>query len=253
MEKVYKKIDLHVHTPVSSCYVDHMTPEANIKTSLEEIVDAAIAAGLDAIAIADHNSADGIEGMREIGIRNGLCILPGVEISARGGHAIALFDQDTPVERLHRLIELLGFNEEQRGHGYHEAAMWLDEAFQRIAESGGLAIAAHVDRRPKGFIAGEQPLTVKQRIHNSNYLSALEITIPQDRIRWNQGLMPDFTKPYACIQGSDAHEPKEIGRRPIYVDIPTISLDGLRLAFREYEARIRFPEDLAIDFSPQLG
>ncbi|RLC71167.1 MAG: hypothetical protein DRI26_05700 [Chloroflexi bacterium] len=250
---MYRKIDLHVHTPVSSCYVDYIRPEANIKTSLEEIVDAAIAAGLDAIAITDHNSADGIEGIREIGRRNGLCIFPGVEISARGGHVLAIFDQDTPVERLHRLVELLGFDEEQRGHGFHETAMWLDEVFQRIEESGGLAIASHIDRRPKGFIAGEVPLQDKQRIYNSRYLSALEITIPSDRARWNQGLMPNFPKGYACIQGSDAHEPREIGRRPIYVDIPTIDLDGLRLAFREYEARIRFPEDLAIDFSPRLG
>jgi len=245
MEKMYRKIDLHVHTPVSSCYVDYMRPEANIKTSLEEIVDAAIAAGLEAIAITDHNSAEGIQGIREIGQRNGLCIFPGVEISARGGHVIAIFDQDTPIEGLHHLVELLGFSEEQRGHGFHETALWLDEVFQRIEESGGLAIASHIDRRPKGFIAGEEPLKDRQRIHSSNYLSALEITIPSDRSLWNQGLMPNFPKRYACIQGSDAHEPKEVGRRPLYVDIPTIDLNGLRLALREYEARIRFPEDLA--------
>lgn len=250
---MHKKIDLHVHAPVSSCYVDHMKPEANIKTSIEEIVDAAIAAGLDAIAITDHNSAEGIEGIRKRGTRNGLCVFPGLEISARGGHVLAIFDQDTPIRRLHHLVELLGFTEEQRGHGFHEANMWLDEVFQRIAESGGLAIAAHIDRRPKGFIACEEPLKDRQRIHNSSFLSALEITIPSNRTLWNQGLMPNFPKKYACIQGSDAHEPSEIGRRPIYVDIPTIDLDGLSLALREYEARIRFPEDPAIDFSPQLG
>lgn len=250
---MYKKIDLHVHTPISSCYIDYMRPEANIKTSLEEIVDAAIAAGLDAIAVTDHNSAEGVERIREIGRSNGFCIFPGVEISARGGHVLAIFDLDTRVEELRHLIELLGFGEEQRGHGFHETVMWLDEVFRRIEESGGLAIAAHIDRRPKGFIACEQPLKDRQRIHSSNHLSALEITIPSNRTRWNQGLMPNFPKRYACIQGSDAHEPQEIGRRPIYVDIPTIDLDGLRLAFREYEARIRFPEDLALDFNPHMG
>ncbi|MBE0415326.1 MAG: hypothetical protein IBX36_02130 [Dehalococcoidia bacterium] len=242
---MYKKIDLHVHTPESSCYIDYIRPEAGIKTLHEEIVNAAIAAGLDAIAITDHNSAEGIEGIREMGRRNGLCIFPGVEISARGGHVLAIFDQGTPVEKLHHLIELLGLGEEQRGHGFHESSLWLDEVFWRIEESDGLAIAAHIDRRPKGFIASEVPINDKKRIHSSNYLSALEITIPPNRNRWNQGLMPYFPKRYACIQGSDAHEPREIGRRPIYVDIPTIDLEGLRLAFREHETRIRFPEDLA--------
>jgi PHP family Zn ribbon phosphoesterase len=247
---VYKKIDLHVHTPESSCYIDYIMPEANIKTSPEEIVDAAIAAGLDAIAITDHNSAEGIEGIREMGRKKGLCVFPGVEFSARGGHVLAIFDKNTPIEELRHLIELLGLGEEQRGHGFQDIGIWLDEVCWRIEESGGLAIAAHIDRRPKGFIACDEPLKDKLRIHSSNHLSALELTIPSDRTLWNQGLMPNFPKRYACIQGSDAHEPKEIGRRPIYVDIPTIDLDGLRLAFREYEARIRFPEDL--DFNPRL-
>jgi PHP family Zn ribbon phosphoesterase len=245
---MYKKIDLHIHTPESSCYVDYVVPEANIKTSVEEIVNVAVACGLDAIAITDHNTAEGIEELREMGRGKGLYVFPGIEISAKGGHALAIFDLDTPVEELRHLIKLLGFEEEQQGHGFHETGLWLDEVFWRIEESGGLAIAAHMDRRPKGFIASDESIAVKQRIHNSNYLSALEITIPANRTLWNQGLMPNFPKRYACIQGSDAHEAREIGRRPTYVDIPTIDLAGLRLAFREYETRIRFPEDLGEGF-----
>jgi len=243
-EKMYKKIDLHVHTPKSSCYVDYLMPEANIETSLEEIVNAAIASGLDAIAITDHNSAEGIEGIREIGRENRLYVFPGVEISAKGGHVLAIFDQDTPVEKLRRLIKLLGFDEEGRGYGFCETGLWLDEVFWRIEESGGLAIAAHADRRPKGFLASDEPTKDKKRIYNSNHLIALEITVPSTRNLWNEGMVPDFPKKYACIQGSDAHDPKEIGRRPIYVDIPVIDLEGLRLAFREYETRVRFPDDL---------
>lgn len=242
---MYKKIDLHVHTPVSSCYVDHVVPEANIKTSLEEIVDSAIAAGLDAIAITDHNSAESVERVREISREKGLYIFPGVEISAKGGHALAIFDGDTPVEILHRLIELLGFAEEERGQGFCETGLWLDEVFWRMEESGGIAIAAHADRRPKGFLASDEPTEIKKRIHSSNHLSALEITIPTQRELWREGLMPHFPKKYACIQGSDAHSPNEIGRRPIYIECSTIDLAHLRLALREHETRIKFPQDLA--------
>ncbi|MFQ5924847.1 MAG: PHP domain-containing protein [Dehalococcoidia bacterium] len=241
---MYKKIDLHVHTPKSSCYVDHLMPEADIETSLEEIVEAAIASGLDAIAITDHNSAEGIEGIRGIGRENHLYVFPGVEISAKGGHVLAIFDQDTPVEKLRHLIKLLGFDEEGQGHGFYETGLWLDEVFWRIEESGGLAIAAHVDRRPKGFLASDEPTKDKKRIYNSDHLSALEITVPSMRTLWNEGMVPNFPPKYACIQGSDAHDPREIGRRPIYVDIPVIDLEGLRLAFQEHETRIRFPEDL---------
>ena len=71
-------------------------------------------------------------------------------------------------------------------------------------------------------------------------MSALEITIVSDKALWNQGQVPHFPEAYACIQGSDAHEPQEIGRRPIYVDITTIGVEELRLAFRQHESRIRF-------------
>jgi len=243
-EYMYKKMDLHVHTPESSCYVDHVVPEADIETTPQAIVSAAIASGLHAIAITDHNSAEGIERIRRVGIRKGLCVFPGLEISARGGHVLAIFDRDAPIEQLRHLLELLGFSEGERGQGYCETGLWLDEVALRIEESGGLAIAAHVDRRPKGFLASDEPLRDKKRIHNSDHLGALEITVPATRALWNAGLMPDFPQKYACIQGSDAHEPKEIGRRPIYVDTPTINLAGLRLACREYETRLRFPEDL---------
>ena len=241
---MYKKIDLHIHTPASSCYVDHVMPEANIQTSLEEIVDAAIASGLDAVAIIDHNSAGAIERAMEIARGKGLYIFPGVEISARGGHALAIFDGDTPVEILHHLIELLGFAEEERGQGFCETGLWLDEVFWRIEESGGIAIAAHADRRPKGFLASEEPAWVKKRIHSSNHLSALEITIPSTRSLWQEGLMPDFPKKYACIQGSDAHDAQEVARRPIYIECSTIDLARLRLGLRQHETRIKFPQDL---------
>src|SRR5438067_193027 len=40
----FKKVDLHVHTCFSACYVDHMQPEKGRKTSPEEILQAALAA-----------------------------------------------------------------------------------------------------------------------------------------------------------------------------------------------------------------
>lgn len=214
-----------------------------METSMDEIVGAAIASGLDAIAITDHNSAEGVDRVRELGREKGLSVFPGVEISAKGGHALAIFDLDITVERLSHLLERLGFGEGERGNGFCETGLWLDEVFQMIEESGGLAIAAHIDRRPKGFIASDLPLSDKKRIHSSNHLSALEITIPSSRENWQQGSMPNFPKRYACIQGSDAHEVMEIGRRIIYVDTPVMNLEGLRLAFKEPETRIMFPED----------
>ena len=56
--------------------------------------------------------------------------------------------------------------------------------------------------------------------------------------------MRGYPKKYACIQGSDAHALDEIGRRPTYLKLPSLDLQGLRLAFSDYENRIRFPEEM---------
>jgi predicted metal-dependent phosphoesterase TrpH len=254
---MYTKIDLHIHTPISSCYVDHVVPEANLKTSSQDIVTAALDAGLAAIAITDHNSAEGIDGLTQAAKGSGLCILPGLELSARGGHVLALFEEEAPVPRLRHLLGALGFTEEEGGRGYCETEHRIDYVFQKIEEHGGLAIAAHVDRKPKGFLASEELATRdKRKILANQHLAAIEITVQRDRALWNRGSATGYPRKIACIQGSDAHAPSEVGRRPIYVQIPSLTLEGLRLALAEPESRIAFPgegmpgEDM-IEDSPQ--
>lgn len=249
---MFRLIDLHIHTPTSDCYADHMNPEARIHTSPQDIVAAALAAGLEAIAITDHNTAEGIEPVREAGQSKGLAVFPGVEVSAPEGHVLGIFGKDTSVENIRQLVQRLGFQREQQGLGFAETTLPLETVLALIAEHGGLAIAAHVDRRPKGFVASTDVSTeAKARIYASPYLSALEITIPQNKGLWNRGEMPGYPRPIACLQGSDAHAPAEVGRRPVYVDIPEISLEWLRLALGEYRTRILFPQEPGVGLARQ--
>lgn len=65
-------IDLHVHTTASD---GTMTPE--------EVVFHAAAQGLKAIAITDHDTVAGIPEALEAGIRAGIEVVPGVELSVK--------------------------------------------------------------------------------------------------------------------------------------------------------------------------
>jgi predicted metal-dependent phosphoesterase TrpH len=65
----YRKLDLHIHTPCSLCYSD-MTVKP------EQIIEAAIASGLDAIGITDHNTVEGIEDVHRIATKRGLAVKP---------------------------------------------------------------------------------------------------------------------------------------------------------------------------------
>ena len=249
---MFRKLDFHIHSPASDCYSDNMSPESNLHTSAQEIVEAAIAAGLHGIAVTDHNSAVWIDRMQEAIRGTPVALFPGIEISARGGHVLAIFEPLTPSAELNQVIHDVGFLPNHYGLGYLEGNIWMDEVFDVIAKRGGLSISAHVDRRPRGFIAASEISTeVKKRIFSNPNLQALEITIPQNKPLWNNGQMPGFPQGKACIQGSDAHAPAEMGRRPIYMDIPQLNLDGLRLAFQEYQSRIKFPHEIESELAPK--
>jgi len=237
------KVDLHIHTPASSCYEGLASGSILPDTVRRQIVAVALDNALDAIAVCDHNSIEGLEDMRALAA-NALRVFPATEITARGGHVLALFDLDTPADAVRDLLVALGLPEEHWGQGFRESPLWVDEVCARIAASGGVAIAAHADRQPRGFIASPEATEDKVRIYSSAYLSAIEITDPRRKPLWNQGRVPFYARPIACVQGSDAHSPAEVGRRPVYLDVPSLELAGVRLALEEYQGRVRFPHEL---------
>jgi hypothetical protein len=238
----FKKLDLHIHTPFSLCYIDHMKPEARRVTRLEEIVAAALRAGLDGIAVTDHNGVERVDEMTRLADGTGLTVLPGTEITTRGGHCLAIFEPATPLDAIRELVLEAGFGPEHWGDGFKRSDVWMDQVFEGITRRGGLAIAAHVDREPRGFIASDELPSDKLRIYNHAGLSALEITDLRRKARWNTGSDPRYRQPRACVQGSDAHAPEEVGRRPVFLRMDEVSLAGIRAALASYESDVLFPE-----------
>lgn len=77
------KYDLHVHSVLSPCADELMTPN--------NILNMAYLNKLDAIAVTDHNSLKQIKTVLEIGMSYDFMVIPGVEIQVQGGHLLAYF------------------------------------------------------------------------------------------------------------------------------------------------------------------
>jgi hypothetical protein len=240
----FKKIDLHLHTHFSACYVDHMKPEANRRTRPEEIIQAALDAGLDGMAVTDHNGVEMVDALREFARDTPLTILPGTELSTRGGHCLAIFDVGAELDPIRELLIETGFPCEVWGDGFKRTDVWMDAIFEAVAARGGIGIGAHVDREPRGFLASDERPADKLRIYHHADLVALEITDPRKRQKWNEGGDLRYNRPRACIQSSDAHAPEEIGRRPVFMRMETVSLAGIRAALANYREDVLFPADV---------
>jgi PHP family Zn ribbon phosphoesterase len=159
--------DFHVHTALSPCGDDEMSPPA--------IVDAALAAGLDMIAVCDHNAAGNTRAVGEAaGAR--LAVISGIEITTvEEVHVIGLFPTaaaaanaagevcatlpptDDDYTRFFGEQYLMDAAGTVCGNERHALALAtslrLDEAVALVKRFGGLVVAAHIDRPTFGVIA----------------------------------------------------------------------------------------------------
>jgi 3',5'-nucleoside bisphosphate phosphatase len=158
------RADLHIHTALSPCGSDEMTPAA--------IVATAVARGLDMIAVWDHNTAGNARAVQEAGeaAGGGLAVIAGVELtSMEEVHVVGLFPDAAHAERVAAQVRGLlpqadadyySFFGEQPvlaadgcQVGAETAALALatpldlTEAVALIHDGGGLAVAAHIDRK----------------------------------------------------------------------------------------------------------
>lgn len=112
------KIDLHVHSTHS--YDGTANPK--------EIVRQCRKAGLDGLAITDHNVMSGTIESLQLGSEEGLIIIRGLEVSAAEGHVLA-YGLPSPVR----------------------SGLGIEETIEAIHSAGGIAVAAHPKRFPSGM------------------------------------------------------------------------------------------------------
>ena len=241
-------VDLHVHTPAS--------PDARPEAfgSPENIVDAAISAGLDAIAITDHNTAAWCDSVAAAAHGRQLVVLPGVEISTTEGHLLAIWDEGTPSRVIDELLVKVNIGHGQRGRLEVAANVGLAQAAERVASCGGLAIAAHIDR-PKGLLGLPVAAHVNQTLLEEA-LAGVEV-VALDTVS-TVAAKVGSKRLVGCVRGSDtwdvetsAHGLSGIGARRTWVKASRPDLIGIRHALADPALRISLTDPPSGDY-PQL-
>ena len=233
------KFDLHIHSCLSPC--------ASLEMSPGEIVARAKLAGMDGIALTDHQSARNCPAIAECAKRAGLACLFGLEVqTAEEVHTIALFDT---VEQALAMTDFVYAAMPKRVNdpetfGDQPVVTWDDDVVElewrilamgcrhfipetaaKVRELGGLYVAAHVDR-PNFSVLGSLGAIP------GGCFDAVELSRTADEAAW----LPR-TGGYAVTRSSDAHNPDDVARVWTEADLPEFSVAALRSAFAAKSTR----------------
>jgi len=230
------RADLHLHTCLSPCGDIRMLPGA--------IVRKAKSMGLDMIAICDHNSGENAASTIKAGKREGVSVLPGIEISSREEvHILGLFEGVEELESVQRQVyeKLPGENDEAAFGpqfvadendeivAYSEklligaTTLEIGEVIELIHGARGLAVASHIDR--EGFSIIGQLGFIPPGIR----LDAVEVS-PRASIK-------DYEGEFTVITSSDAHYLEDIGKSSTRFLVEDSSFCELRMAILAREGR----------------
>lgn len=246
------RCDLHTHSPGSEDWRDGPVDAA-------AWVRAATSAGLQVVALTDHNGGDWVDDVKTAAASAGLRVFPGTELTTRHGiHLLVLFDPSNGKEDVHHFLSKVNIKPADRGSPMTLADVDFFAALQEAARLDTVAIAPHFDDKKglvyelceeaaaPGTFRGNQTL---QEIIRSPALHAVEIATGvhglQAFIDGSKGDAYARTRPLGRVWSSDAHRLSELGRRSTWIKMTTPSLEGLRLAILDGPLSVKNAADTA--------
>lgn len=211
--------DLHIHSCLSPCGDDDMTPN--------NIAGMAHLAGLEVIAVTDHNAAANLPAVKKCADEFGIMLIPGIEMNtAEDIHLLCYFETVERCLEFEKLVldslppinnrkDIYGNqlirNEKDEITGEYEKLLILGssyslwEAVQLCHDMDGVAVYAHIDKNSYSAVSvlGTLPPEIK--------IDGVEIYDLANRQKLiNSGIITDET-PY--MSNSDAHYLEYIGER----------------------------------------
>lgn len=231
-------VDLHIHTALSPCGDELMTPNNIINMSLLK--------GLDFIAITDHNTTGNVKSVIECAKGKDIIVVPGIEAeTAEEVHVVCLFKDIESAEKMGKIVydnlpdiknkpeifgEQLLFDSEDNIIGYEKKMLLtatklsIEEVKKKAEQLGGVVIPAHIDRSSNSIISnlgfvpeelGFCTLGLSRKVDKNRFL-----------------IENSYLKKYNFIVNSDAHYLKDILEKNSYVNLKEKCIDQLFISFK---------------------
>ena len=219
--------DLHIHSALSPCGDNDMTPN--------NIVNMSIIKGLDVIAVTDHNSCGNVRAVMEVA-GDRILVIPGMEVeTSEEVHIVCYFPNIESCEKMGDYIKehMQGIKNQEEIFGeqlYMDSedniikkeenllvtATDLDifEVVEKAKEFGGVAVPAHIDRSSYSVLSnlGFFPTEL--------VVGTVEITA-KNRSR----LQEEYEKKYNIITNSDAHYLEDISEPEFSINVMSKSAE----------------------------
>lgn len=221
--------DFHIHSALSPCGDNDMTPN--------NLINMSIIKGLDAVALTDHNACENVRAAAAVA-GDKIIFIPGMEVeTSEEVHIVTLFPTADAAEEMQRILvdsspfipnrpEIFGnqyiMDENDEICGEIDrmlvTASGLDiyTVVAAAKDLGGTAYPAHIDRESYSVLSnlGFIPPDLD--------ISAVEIT---EKSR--TALEGEYSNRYNIITSSDAHYLWDISERNHYIEVSDASVRGI--------------------------
>ena len=230
------RVDLHAHSPASHDFgseTDRADPD------WVAWITAARDAGLDAIAITDHNTADGIAHLQDAASRveRSPVLYPGVEVTASDGvHLLVLMDPTCTDQHVEDFLSRVEIPVDNRGDETARSSFSVEQILEQCPDHA-LIVGAHINQ-PRGLLnrCGQQRIAELQHPR----LAAVEV-VPDHPIdeSWIDGSKPEIRRRIPILWNSDSHAFDQFSRRFTWVKMTKPDAGGLRLALLDGDDSVR--------------
>ncbi len=219
--------DFHIHSCLSPCADMDMTPHS--------IAGMSYINGLNAIAVADHNSARNIRATMKAAQQYNITVVPAIEAeTAENIHLLCLFPTVEAAEAMGEKLEknlppiknradifgeqcIMNEYDEKTGEIdvllINATNMPLEEVKREVEAFGGVCIAAHIDREKNGIVS------ILGCVPKECAFTALELS-------GNAELYERDPK-YKYIKDSDAHILTNISEKVNFLEVNEITVDEI--------------------------